>query len=85
MVTPHQQTEAASQDTATWNDWMGRFGRKQRQEEGREKHTIKILSGLPFGSGFLTSCRMLETETLVWPTGRDAVAQTDTAHRSFLS
>lgn len=62
----------------------------QEAETGRGrrkkvKHAIKILSELPSKSEFLTSCRMLETETLVWPTGRDAVAQTGTAHRSFLS
>lgn len=66
---------------------MGGFGRKHRQEEegGEKKHAVKIVSGLPFKLGFLTSGRMSETETLVWPTGRDAVAQTGTARRSFLS
>lgn len=65
---------------------MGRFGRKRdRKEKGKQKHVIKILLGLSSKSGFLTSYRMLEIEALVWPTDKDAVAQTSTARRSFLS
>lgn len=86
MVTPHQQQRQCHKTQLSgvsgWADLAGNeTGRKRR----KQRHAIKILLGLSSKLGFLTSCRMLEIEALVWPTDKDAVAQTSTAHRSSLS
>lgn len=86
MVTPHQQWRHCHKKQLSGMSGLADFVRS-RDAKGKESkdHVIKILAGLSSKSGSLTSCRMSETETLVWPTGRDAVARTGTAHRSFLS